>query len=308
MKFFKNKKRIFVLFLALITICTCLTGCGAEVVELSEEEKIIQNSTLVKPSQNNDFKYNIYTEYIALTQYIGTSSSVTVPEKIEDKPVLVISAECFAKNEAITDVTMPDTLFRVDTAAFENCINLKNIKFSKIMTSFPQDMCSGCDNLQDVVIPNSIVNIGMSAFRDCISLTKITIPRNVTTISNGAFSGCENVKEIVILDGKIVEDDILTKINYLTIDGSAFANLENAEKIIIPESVTTIEDSAFANINENCMFYGYAPSTVCTYCADLDRRYKFTEIKENDEIDKLISVSYSKMSDAVETELAKQNA
>lgn len=304
MKFLKNKKKPVLLLLAVLTICLCFTGCGGgEIVELTEEEEIIQNSTLVKPSQNNDFKYNIYTEYVALTEYIGSSSSVNIPEKIEDKPVLVISEECFAENETITSVNIPDTLFRVDTSAFEDCTNLQRIKFSKIMTSFPQDMCSGCDNLREIEIPDSIVTIGMSAFRDCISLTKVTIPRNVTTISDGAFSGCDELTEIVILEGKIVEDDVLTRINYLTIDSSAFANLEKLEKVVMPDTVTTIEDSAFSNVNKDCMFYGYAPSTICTYCADLERKYKFTEIKEDDEFDKLIKATYSKMTDEIKTEL-----
>ena len=108
------------------------------------------------------------------------------------------------------------------------------------------------------------------------------------------------------MDGGIVEDDTLVKINYLAIHDFAFSNLTNVKRIVVPNTVTEISSSAFAYINADCIIYGYVPSEVCTLCSDLDSKYKFIEITDGDEIDKLITTKYSQMSDSVKKELEEK--
>ena len=71
-----------------------------------------------------------------------------------------------------------------------------------------------------------------------------------------------------------------------TIEDSAFSGLKNLKKVIIDETVTTISEYAFISMSKDVMFYGYVPSNICTMCAN--KKYKFTEIKDGDEIDLMI--------------------
>lgn len=122
-----------------------------------------------------------------------------------------------------TTYSIPDSVTKIDSMAF-NC----------------------CENLTSITIPNSVISIGYYAFENCSGLTSLTIPDSVAIIDNTAFSYCYNLNDInVDPDNK----------NYTSIDGVLFNN-EKTELIrcpsgnerttyTIPNSVTRIGDEAF---------------------------------------------------------------
>ena len=101
-------------------------------------------------------------------------------------------------------------------------------------------------NVTLITIPNSVTTIGDYAFCGCSSLQSIDIPNSVTTIGNDAFSGRSSLQSINITKGNK---------HYESIDGILFSKdltcilkLPERKKLkeyTIPNSVTTIEDSAF---------------------------------------------------------------
>lgn len=125
---------------------------------------------------------------------------------------------------------------------------------------------SDCSNLTSVFIPNSVTSIGTLAFTDCSSLTSISIPNSVTYIDPGAFFYCQQLRSITIASDNPVYDSrnncnaiIKTITNELiqgcmntvipnsvtTIGNSAFAFCSGLTNIDIPNSVTSIGQSAF---------------------------------------------------------------
>lgn len=125
----------------------------------------------------------------------------------------------------------------------------------------------GCYNLTSVTIPESVTTIVRTAFVEN-SLTSITIPRSVTNFIGGnlIFTMCRNLTSIVVENGNPVYDSrencnaiIETSSNTLisgcnntvipesvtSIGNSAFVYLPNLTSITIPNSVTSIGDQAF---------------------------------------------------------------
>ena len=160
---------------------------------------------------------------IRLISYKGSETKITIPERIGKSTVTALGNELFSPgksrrsvkqmivSEALTVVTIPDTVTSIGYGAF-----------------------CGCKNLETIVIPGSVTSIGGYAFRNCDKLTSISIPCGVTSIGDSMFTGCCSLKSIAIPDG-------VTSIGY-----SAFADCENLEEIIIPGNVIDIGDEAFA--------------------------------------------------------------
>ena len=108
-----------------------------------------------------------------------------------------------------------------------------------------------------VIIPSSIlygnqelpvVSILKDAFSNCEKLESIEIPNSITEIGSGAFRGTRNLKEVYISD--------LTSWCNIEFDGTnnplysgyakLFLNNSEVKNLIIPETVSVINDYAFA--------------------------------------------------------------
>ncbi len=122
----------------------------------------------------------------------------------------------------------------------------------------------GCKSLTNINIPNNVTTIGDAAFWYCDSLTNINIPNSVTTIGDSAFGGCDSLTIITIPSSEVTiignpfcvwhgilnneskafiyEDHVLFNKNKTTL----IAYIAKETNYTIPNSVTTIGDSAFA--------------------------------------------------------------
>ena len=114
------------------------------------------------------------------------------------------------------------------------------ITFDGELTEIGGYAFSDCNSLTSVTIPDSVTTIGNGAFYHCISLTSVTIPDSVTTIGDGVFCCCHSLAEF---NGKFATDGG----RCLIIDGvlNAFAIGCGAAEYTIPDSITTIGNSAF---------------------------------------------------------------
>ena len=291
--------KIIALALCVVSICMCFTGCGGEedngpVIELTPEEIALRDGTLVKPSQNEEYKYNIYTTYIELTKYLGDGGEIVIPETIEDKPVYSIAGGCYGGNHGITSVEMKDNIWRIGAGAFDGCVNLVNVKLSNNLKELPKKSFANCNRLTFPEIPASLDYIREDTFRNCGSFDKILIPGTVQIIEKDAFYGCTGISEIIIKHGDVVDaEGYLVEENKMIIYFNAFSKITNCKKIIVPDSVIDVTARSFSDAPADCVFYGYVPSKICTMAAE--SRLTFIEIVEGDEIDVLIRVRPTKV-------------
>lgn len=85
---------------------------------------------------------------VTITKYTGEASDPIIPAEINGYPVTELAKTSFNRNTGLTEVEFPDSLVRIDGAAFY-----------------------GCTGLETAVIPNSVEDIKFDAFYYCTDLT-----------------------------------------------------------------------------------------------------------------------------------------
>jgi hypothetical protein len=168
---------------------------------------------------------------IAITGYIGTASTVTVPSTINGKSVISISG--FSGNMTIKKIVLPNSITEISSYAFKDCTNLKVVVLSDQVTSLLEGAFQGCSSLTDITLPDTLEVIEPSVFAGCSSLTTVTIPDHVTILFNHTFLDCSSLKTLILPEGILtIESDVLEGCEKVTIIGhngtaSEFAKINN---------------------------------------------------------------------------------
>ncbi len=97
----------------------------------------------------SNYKYIENGGKLTITEYIGTSLEVVVPQSINGMKVASIGEGAF-KGMQIRSVTLPEGLEKIDWFAF-----------------------SGCTVLESITIPSSVMSVGYGAFEYCPKNMKI---------------------------------------------------------------------------------------------------------------------------------------
>lgn len=98
----------------------------------------------------------------------------------------------------LTHVTIPDTVEQVDPAVFQNCTKLVSVKLPAGLAEIDQYMFANCISLQHVDMPDTITKINIYAFHNCTSLTSLALPKNLSSLSVGCFDKCINLQHVVV--------------------------------------------------------------------------------------------------------------
>jgi hypothetical protein len=130
--------------------------------------------------------------------------------------------------------------------------------------SIPPYAFAGHKQIRDVIVSDSIYFIGYSAFENCSKLVVVYIPGMVKIIEKNTFKGCselENVfgnlstfTNITTIKENAFENSNTSAISYFplvtSIGTNAFRNCKKSKEIMLPSTIISIGDSAFAG----CVF------------------------------------------------------
>jgi hypothetical protein len=122
------------------------------------------------------FSYKIENEEVTITRYNEHTSSVTIPDTLQSKPVATIEDNVFS-NSSISSINLPKRLKYIGIGAFAS------------------------NNITHLIIPDKVEYIGLGAFRNN-DLKKITFGTSISTIEPYTF-GNNHLTDITI-PGNIV--------------------------------------------------------------------------------------------------------
>lgn len=88
----------------------------------------------------------------------------------------------------------PIEVKEIDTYAFWNLKNVKNIMISDKVTNIPAYAMSNMGSVENVILQDKIIEIAQKAFANNENLKQVLIPKNVTKIDESAFTNCPNVQ------------------------------------------------------------------------------------------------------------------
>lgn len=183
---------------------------------------------------------------IAITDYNGYDTEVTIPSKIDGYTVTGVEN---MDTSNIKKIVMPDTVTYIGESAFA-------------------DSSDGVP-LEEVVLSKNLKTIGPWAFSGCFELKSIDIPESVNEIENGAFSGCYSLKNFNVSKNTNFGDRVFGNYPWTSIpalnddynvwlydenasdffvwNGCLFAYRGNSKTPVIPSGVCGIGDEVFEN-------------------------------------------------------------
>lgn len=197
------------------------------------------------------FEYYFSSDGVVINKYTGKGmADVSVPNTIEDKPVVSIANEAFWYCDEIVSVDLPDYLEFIGARAFQ-----------------------GCKSLSYVDIPDSVYEIADAAFDGCSALAEFSIPAKLMYVGGYAFDGTQWITKFEDNDSVIL-------------GGRIFYRYKGKAAIVnIPDTVQSISSNAFmgnqtityVNVPDTLMFIGPYAFFECpqlrSFCVPDDMYY-----------------------------------
>ncbi|MDE6059424.1 MAG: leucine-rich repeat domain-containing protein [Clostridia bacterium] len=245
-----KRKSLFVLSAAAIG-CAALGACvGCDLFGGGGDDKTDGTKGLYYRLTEDDLSYGV--ELSSDTKGDWDNADIVVPASYKGKPVTEVGGKGFAES-GIKSITLPDSIKVIRYGAFEDCKNLKTVKFGSGVTEI-EHFAFSSTGLETIEIPATVTKIGTQAFEDNELLTAITVKGNVET-ENMVFEDCTALKTVEFLGEES-----------LTLGRSVFSDCTALESVTLSADSVTLEDTTFMN----CKFKRYAATLETIYKSNFE--------------------------------------
>lgn len=261
----KHRTRKFISFALAVCLLTGMLSVTASA--LTQNEAGYAGLYNKVPSSNGSgYTYRFLSaNTIAITDYKGYDTEVTIPSKIDGYTVTGVEN---MDTSNIKKIVMPDTVTYIGEYAFG-------------------DYHSGVP-LEEIVLSKNLKSIGPCAFRGCYDLKSIDIPKSVTEIGHSAFYGCSSLENVSINSEIDIAEDVFSSVpavnnsyddwlynenssDFFIWNGWLYGYKGNSKNPVIPSGVYGISDDLFRNsditgitIPEGVKYIGYGAFKNCT--------------------------------------------
>ncbi|MBR3862021.1 MAG: leucine-rich repeat protein [Oscillospiraceae bacterium] len=188
-----------------------------------------------------DFTAEVRDGKATLTAWLGSSSwysrpAVTVPDSIAGFPVVALGPELFAE-AYLSAVTLPEGLEEIGERAFSACA------------------------LPEITFPAGLKRIGEQAFYFSGLRGTVSLPASLIQMGNFVFSYCSGISAFQVEEGNEVccaVDGALYNWNQTVLRHYPAAS--SASSYTVPDTVTALDDAAFAMAKHLEQIYLYSPA------------------------------------------------
>ena len=191
---------------ATLAVCAMTSGAvipsaGTSLLTPKAVTASAANSTVIRGDFTYSYGYDVnYGGYVAaINKYSGTSSKPSIPASIQINnrtyKVFGIEQNAFARNNSVTEITIPEGCIMIGEGAFRECKNLKKVNFSSTLNTIYSGafyMCSSLAELSNVRNDGNY-NFQPRAFYGCTNLKKINGSNEVWRTNNDVYLTHENL-------------------------------------------------------------------------------------------------------------------
>lgn len=208
--------------------------------------------------QVGDFVFLTVNDNTYLTDYVGTASEVTLPERYNGLTYHLYKY-AFLNSTTVTSVTLPswvreipegmfagctalkttgmedqeDQVTHIGDYAYKGCMALTETGLHENVLAIGERAYSGCTSLTEFYLPRSLMHIGSYVFENCTGLTEIDWPKYLNVVPEGIFAGCKEILNINLTP------------QLLSLQSYAFRGCEKLQSITLPMGFEEIGDGAF---------------------------------------------------------------
>lgn len=159
-----------------------------------------------------------------------------------------INEDAFIFCWSLKEVVIPDTVVDVGKNAFRQCDNLAKLTIGKSVERIGEDAFLFCESLWDITIRSRSLQVPSEAF--LWSGSSKTIRYEGTMQDWFAFTERGGLLDISVkelyINGELIAGELRIPNGFETIPSGAFQNCYGITSLTIPDSVTAIDDYAFA--------------------------------------------------------------
>ncbi len=233
----------------------------------------------------------LYTEgetAITISNYIGSSETLTIPPSINGKPVTAIADAAFSGCTMLGTIEIPASVTSIgewlafDVGGISYKVDAANTHYQSIdgalLTKDGKTLLAGTGTVSHYRVPDGVEVIRDGAFTRYHTLKTVTLPESLRTIGEDAFKECTALTTVTCAERGLVEIQAyafndcaaLTSINFPktleTIGEYAFCET-GLQVITLPATVKTLGGSAFRECDslKTVAFLGEPPTVTGSY-------------------------------------------
>ena len=221
------------------------------------------------------------------TKVIGTSAFANCSgfdgQLLLPNGLIEIGNNAFLKCSSLSgSLSIPNTVTKIGENAFNSCKSFSgDISLPESITKVPYGIFYGCSGFNgSLILHEGITEIDGSAFQNCSKLSgSFEFPDSLKIISDLAFANCTKITGQLCLNkveslgsscfyncSSITGDLVIPK-TITSIPDAVFQKMTGLNgKVVIPDSVTYIGSTAFANQINMKKFYIYGNPTIGSEC------------------------------------------
>ncbi len=275
-KVFKNKAKLILITLTavmLMSVCAFI-GCS------DSEDPPAGAGIVYELKSDNTYMVKDYT---------GEEAAIVIPDTYEGLPVTEIGSGAFNRLETLNEITIPESIVKINDLAFTNCRHLKKVNYNakKLDEGFESNSGPFRYNTlsSSVAAPTElVVNIGANveeipaSIFDSVGVTELNFAENskCTAIEKHAFSNAQ-ITALNLPNG-------LKSLGY-----GAFSICEKLVSVSLPSTIEHIDTNVFyacekisGNAFENGIYIGNSDNPyLALYSTTYDSEHKVVNVHEN---------------------------